>query len=67
VAVGTLWRLSVGPVAATPCQSSLVVAINDFWRIWGCWRFLEELGGLLSVDLGFWRFGLSTVCGVDGD
>jgi hypothetical protein len=46
----TLWRLSIGPVAATPCQSSLVGAIGVFWRIWGCRR------GRFGAASDFWRF-----------
>jgi hypothetical protein len=45
----TLWRLSIGPVAATPCQSSLVGAIGVFWRIWGCRR------GRFGAASDFWR------------
>jgi hypothetical protein len=45
----TLWRLSVGPVACFSCQSSLAVAVGDFWRLWGC-----RLGGFGAVG-DFWR------------
>jgi hypothetical protein len=44
-----LWRLSVGPVACFSCQSSLAVAVGDFWRLWGC-----RLGGFGAVG-DVWR------------
>jgi hypothetical protein len=61
----TLWRLSVGPVACFSCQSSLAVAVGDFWRIWGCRRggfgAVVDLGG--SRRLGCRGFGLSAISG----